>query len=366
MANSKTTKPKTSGKAAAGKPKTGKATAKKAAAKKAAAKKAAAKKTTVKKTAVKKTAVKKPSAKKTAAKKPTAKKAAAKKTTANKTTANKTAAKKTPAKRATTKKPTANKPTASKPTAKPPTDEVLSEIEDNLISYSYNFRSPATDREGKAWRKIAFSGPLKLLAKLVKHPVAQQLETLTIVGIDAKADKVIRVLSEGPPLAALRELRLGFLPEGQSDLVGFEERDCGDLTALSRACPRLEILRLLCPGFVAADHPTLRVLDARTGARPASVASLAKVSLPRLEELHLGFGVEDDEPLYASLIWPPNTLQPLLDGEALPTLRRLCLWPMPEDDGLFKLARASPLAKRVKIALRSTDDLEADTDAYTL
>ncbi|MCY0987719.1 hypothetical protein OV203_11325 [Nannocystis sp. ILAH1] len=244
---------------------------------------------------------------------------------------------------------------------------MLSEIEDNLISYAYDMKSPATDREGTAWRKVAFSGPLKILAKLVKHPVAQKLETLTVVDIDEKADKAIRVLAEGPPLAALRELRLGFLPEGQDELVGFEERNCGDLTALSRACPQLEILRLLCPGFVIGHHPTLRVLDARTGARPSSVASLAKASLPSLQELHLGFGVEDDEAMYASLVWPAKTLQPLLDGEALPTLRRLCLWPMPEDDGLFKLAKASPLGKRVKIELRSVDDdLEADTDAYTL
>lgn len=40
---------------------------------------------------------------------------------------------------------------------------------------------------------------------------------------------------------------------------------------------------------------------------------------------------------------------------------------MPEDDALFKLAKASPLGKRVKIELLSADeDLEADTDAYTL
>ncbi|WAS96437.1 hypothetical protein [Nannocystis punicea] len=284
----------------------------------------------------------------------------------NKTTKPKTSGEAT-TRKAAAGKPKTGKATASKTPASPPTDEVLSEIEDNLISYAYNMKSPATDREGKAWRKVAFSGPLKILAKLVKHPVAQKLETLTIVNIDEKADKAIRVLAEGPPLAALRELRLGFLPEGQDELVGFEQRNCGDLTALSRACPRLEILRLLCPGFVAGDHPTLRVLDARTGARPASVASLAKASLPSLEELHLGFGVEDDEPMAPSLVWPPKTLQPLLDGKALPTLRRLCLWPRPEDDGLFKLARASPLGKRVKIELLSADDdLEADTDAYTL
>ncbi|MFY0540648.1 hypothetical protein [Nannocystis pusilla] len=180
----------------------------------------------------------------------------------SKTTKPKTAGKATTRKAAAGKRKTG---AASKAAESLPTDEVLREIEDNLIAYAYNMKSPATDREGKAWRKVAFSGPLKILAKLVKHPVAQTLETLTIVDIDEKSDKAIRVLAEGPPLAALRELRLGFLPEGQDGLVGFEERNCGDLTALSRACPRLEILRLLCPGFVAGDHPTLRVLDARTG-----------------------------------------------------------------------------------------------------
>jgi hypothetical protein len=281
-----------------------------------------------------------------------------------KTTKPKTAGKVTTSKAAAGKakvnKTKASKAKTSKAAESPPTDEVLSEIEDHLLSYAYNRRSPATDREGKAWRTVAFSGPHKILAKLVKHPVAQKLETLTIVDVDT----AIRVLAGGPPLAALRELRLGSLPEGQSELVGFEERNCGDLTALSRACPRLEILRLRCPGFVAGDHPTLRVLDARMGARPASVASLAKASLPSLKELHLGFEVETDEPLYSSLFWSPRTLEPLFDAKALPTLRRLCLWPMPEDDGLFKLAKASPLGKRVKIKLLSVDeDLE---DAYTL
>ena len=247
------------------------------------------------------------------------------------------------------------------------TDAVLREIEDNLISYAYNRKSPATDREGRAWRKVAFAGPRALLAKLVKHPVAQTLETLTLVRIDAEADKLIQVLAKGPPLGALRELRLGLVPEGQDDLVGFEERDCGELAALARACPQLDVLRLLCPGFVAGDHPTLRVLDARTGAWPASVASLVEASLPGLEELHLGFGVDEEEALYPSLVWTADALTPLLDGKALPALRRLCLWPMPEDDGLVELVRASPLGKRVKVEMCSAEeDLEADTDAYTL
>ncbi|WP_434424773.1 hypothetical protein [Nannocystis pusilla] len=192
------------------------------------------------------------------------------KATTSKATTSKATTGKATAKKTTAKKTTAKKTTARKTAESPPTDEVLSEIEDNLISYAYNKNSPATDREGQAWRKVAFD-----------------------------------------PAAALPWIR---------------------------------------------------------GRRsPSSVASLTKASLPSLQELHLGFGVEDDEAMYPSLVWPPKTLQPLLAGEALPGLRRLGLWPMPEDDGLFKLARASPLARRVKIELLSVDDdLEADTDAYTL
>lgn len=247
-----------------------------------------------------------------------------------------------------------------------PKDPALEEIESHLLSFSYNMDSPATDRDGHVWRKVGFSGPRSIFKKLLKHPVAQELHTLTVAGLNGTSSDLknaIADLAAGPPLASLRELRLGVVREGQSE-VDFGKRKCGDLSALAAACPRLEVLRLLCPGFVAGAHPTLRVLDARLGALASSVASLASAELPKLEELHLGYEVNQEEPLHASLLWKERALDPILTGEGLPALRRLHLWPMPGDRKLAQKAKGSPLGKRVKVEVHDLDDIRAHTDAY--
>jgi hypothetical protein len=249
----------------------------------------------------------------------------------------------------------------------PVSDPALREIEDHLTSYSFNMDSPATDAEGNVWKKVCFAGPRAILKKLVHHPVAQRLETFTIGDPDDSGSftSALKVLGAGPPLGALRELRIGTLPEGQ-EAGELGDRKCGDLALLATACPHLEVLRLLCPGFVAGGHPMLRVLDARIGAKPSSVASLARASLPHLAELHLGFETDEEEGMAPSLIWSSRTLEPLLTGDVLPSLRHLHLWPTQEDDAQLRKAKASPLGRRVTVALRSFDDLEADTDAYTV
>ncbi len=198
-----------------------------------------------------------------------------------------------------------------------PKDPVLEEIEIHLLSFSYNMDSPATDSDGHVWRKVGFSGPRSVFKKLLQHPVAQKLHTLTVAGRNGTSSEfknAIADLAAGPPLASLRELRLGVLPEGQS-AGSFGKLKCSDLSALATACPRLEVLRLLCPGFVAGAHPTLRVLDARLGALASSVASLASAELPKLEELHLGYEVDQDEPLNAALLWKARARSSLDRGE---------------------------------------------------
>jgi hypothetical protein len=247
-----------------------------------------------------------------------------------------------------------------------PKDPVLEEIELHLLSFSYNMDSPATDSDGHVWRKVGFSGPRSVFKKLLQHPVAQELRTLTVAGLNGTSSDIknaIADLAAGPPLASLQELRLGVVPEGQS-AGSFGKLKCGDLSALAAACPRLEVLRLLCPGFVAGAHPTLRVLDARLGALGSSVASLANAELPRLEELHLGYEVEQEEPLNEALLWKKRALDPILTGESLPALRRLHLWPMPEDQEFAQKAKGSLLGKRVKVEVHDLDDIGADTDAY--
>ena len=247
-----------------------------------------------------------------------------------------------------------------------PKDPVLEEIESHLRAFSYNRDSPATDRDGHVWRKVVFSGPRSVFKKLLQHSVAQELHTLTVAGQNGTSSdfkNAIADLAGGPPLESLRELRLGVVPEGQS-AGSFGKLKCGDLSALAAACPRLEVLRLLCPGFVAGAHPTLRVLDARLGALASSVASLANADLPKLEELHLGYEVDQDEPLNEALLWKARALDPILTGESLPALRRLHLWPMPEDQEFAQKIKGSPLGKRVKVKVHDLDDIGEDTDAY--
>lgn len=252
-----------------------------------------------------------------------------------------------------------------KPPAEPK-DPALEEIEEHLLAFSYNMDSPATDSDGHVWRKVGFSGPRSVFKKLLQHSVAQKLHTLTVARLNGTSSNLKNALADlaaGPPLASLRELRLGVVPEGQS-AGSFGKLKCGDLSALATACPRLEVVRLLCPGFVAGAHPTLRVLDARMGALASSVASLANADLPKLAELHLGYEVDQEEPLNEALLWKARALDPILTGESLPALRRLHLWPMPEDREFAQKFKGSPLGKRVKVEVHDLDDIGADTDAY--
>jgi hypothetical protein len=113
-------------------------------------------------------------------------------------------------------------------------DPELRELEQNLPSIAGNMDSPTTDSQGQVWRRVAFSGSRAALKKLLHHPVAQRLDTLAIVYLDG----VLEELAGGHPLSELRELRLGRIPEGQDDLVGFKQRSCGDLSAPHAARPR--------------------------------------------------------------------------------------------------------------------------------
>jgi uncharacterized protein (TIGR02996 family) len=246
----------------------------------------------------------------------------------------------------------------------------LERIESHLVERAYtNGDEPrVTNPRGGFWRQVVFAGPPAVLLELLAHPSARLLRTLTLGSEDFQS--AIEALASSPPLEALRELRIGVLPEG-NDLADFDQRSCGDLSALTRACPRLEVLRLICPHFVVGAHPTLRVLDARVGAAPDSVAGLARASLAKLEELHLGYEYErndDSSPICCEAIeWGEDALEPLLDGDVLPALERLFLWPSPEPSSWqLERVKASALGRRLeKLEVRSMDALEEDTDAYT-
>lgn len=222
---------------------------------------------------------------------------------------------------------------------------------------------------GGFWHTVAFSGLAPVLAAVLAHPSARLLDTLTLSYLEAGAryDAGVGALCQTGPHAALRELRIGSVPEGQDELVDFAERTTGPLDALAQACPRLQVLRTLCPRFGAVSHPALRVLDARMGAAAESLDALADSRLPALEELHLGV-YADEEDLYPALRWEDGALDRLLRGDATPALKRLVLWCMPADPQTrwAPRVRTSPLGRRLtRLDVADWDDPGADAvDVY--
>lgn len=224
---------------------------------------------------------------------------------------------------------------------------------------------------GGFWHTVAFSGLSPVLAAVLAQPSARLLHTLSLSYLEAGAsyDAGVGALCQTGPHAALRELRIGSLPEGQDELVDFAERTTGPLAGLAQACPRLQILRTLCPRFGAVSHPALRIFDARMGATADSLHALADSRLPALEELHLGvYAAEED--MYPQLRWEADALAGLLRGDATPALRRLVLWCLPADAETPWAARvrASPLGRRLtRIDVADWDEPGADAaDVYEL
>ena len=222
------------------------------------------------------------------------------------------------------------------------------------------------------WRRIEFSGTAEQLRLVLAHRSARFVQVLHIRGIDDYSeiyDSAIAAIAEaGPRLGALRELRIGEIPEGQDASVGFGDRTCTNLGELARGCPRLTTLRLLCPTFDLGTQPfpRLRWLDARTGASPASLVALARARLPRLEQLELAFDANpEEEAMWASLCWPEHALDELLAAldVAMPALERLRLWPLPYEPDHPLLARLAG-TPRIEVAdwgaLTEKDDDDAD------
>jgi uncharacterized protein (TIGR02996 family) len=190
------------------------------------------------------------------------------------------------------------------------------------------------------WRWLAFAGSAEELELLLQHPSARLLHTLHVRGIDDHTDEydaaIAALAAVDPPLAGLRELRIGDVPEGQSAGASYGDRACNNLGLVADACPRLTTLRLLCPNFDLGPQTfaNLHWLDARMGASPESLTAIAQSRFPRLEQLDLGFETSpEDEMMWASLHWPEGALDELLAAVhvAMPALCRIRLWPMPYD-----------------------------------
>lgn len=220
------------------------------------------------------------------------------------------------------------------------------------------------------WRRIEFSGTAEQLRLVLAHRSARFVHVLHIRAIDDYSEiydsAVTAVAEAGPRLGALRELRIGEIPEGQDASVGFGDRTCTNLGELAPRCPSLTTLRLLCPTFDLGTQPfpRLRWLDARTGTSPASLAALARARLPRLERLDLAFDTNPkDEAMWASLWWPDDALDGLLAARevAMPALARLRLWPMPYEPDHPQLERLAG-APRIEVGNWEEPAEEDDAD----
>lgn len=218
------------------------------------------------------------------------------------------------------------------------------------------------------WRWLTFGGSAAQLGLVLAHPSARLLHTLRIHDIDDHSDDygpaIAALAAAGPPLAGLRELRIGNMPEGQSEGASYGERECSNLGELALACPRLERLRLLCPNFDLGGRTfaNLRWIDARMGASPDSLNAIARAWLPKLEQIDLGFETSpEDEVMWPSLSWSEDALDELLRAIdiAMPALRRIRLWPMPHG---FDHPLIQNLADTPRIELCDWDD-SAQSDA---
>jgi uncharacterized protein (TIGR02996 family) len=215
---------------------------------------------------------------------------------------------------------------------------------------------------GGFWRELRCAVVPAVLAELLAHPSARLLYRLAVDW----CDDAVEALAAARPLEALRVLRLGDMPE-RLEFTGFGGRTCGDLDRLGAAAPRLDTLRLLCPGFALGDHPTLRVLDVRMGVTQQALERLGSARLPRLEQIDLGFDPEDLTGI-RRILWPDEALDPLLASATLPALRVLRLWPMvPDPDEvesvgeLVERIQGSPLGQRLeRLEVVDWRTLEAD------
>ncbi len=222
------------------------------------------------------------------------------------------------------------------------------------------------------WRSLSFGGSHEELSMVLAHPSARLLHTLRIHAIDDYASDfapaIAALANTRPSLGALRELRIGDMPEGQDALVGFGERSCTNLDALAEPYPRLATLRLLCPNFDLGEREFvgLRWLDARMGASAASLAALGRARLPSLEALELGFETSPEEDaMYPELAWPEDALDELLAAidTRMPALRQIRIWPMPHTLDHPLIQRLSDMPR---IEIVDWDDVEDSSGAYDL
>ncbi len=194
----------------------------------------------------------------------------------------------------------------------------------------------------------AYSEQGALLKELVSRPAGRLLRRIDheLFAGDQSAAGIIEALAETRP-PALRELSLcDYEACCLSDLNGISWLECGDVSPLYAALPRLEELTLMGVVELGArvELPALRRFALRTGTLTrASLAAIVAADWPELEELELWFGDSN----YGAEC-EAGDVAPLLDGARLPKLRSLGLRNAELADELCALLPQSKLLPRLR------------------
>ena len=220
----------------------------------------------------------------------------------------------------------------------------------------------------------------KVVAALLQHPSALLLEELTITmnmlddGMYFR-DVVKAIAQYGAP--ALRTLRLGEYqqagPGGVDNGYDYENSwaGLGDASALWKAVPRLEHLRLqMNLGSASAngedkigtfDLPRLKHLEVITGGMSAGCArSFASGKLPAAESIELWFGSNN----YGGDATVKD-LDPLLAGDGVPKLQTLGLKNAEFADDIVAALAPSKILSRIQ-ALSLAHGMMTDAGTQTI
>ncbi|MCY1041651.1 WGR domain-containing protein [Corallococcus sp. bb12-1] len=165
----------------------------------------------------------------------------------------------------------------------------------------------------------------ELLGLLLAHPSARFLRSLTLgmACFDGENEyhDALKVLGKSKPLTTLRHLFIGDFEYPDDTEISWTH--VGNLQPLYSVFPQL---RELCVrgGEVELgkiDLPELRSFTVETGGLPLkAVKSIVKAQWPKLEALEIWFG-SDNYGAGGGV----KDIQPLLDGEGVPNLRKLGL-----------------------------------------
>ncbi|RKG79015.1 WGR domain-containing protein [Corallococcus terminator] len=204
----------------------------------------------------------------------------------------------------------------------------------------------------------------ELLGLLLAHPSARFLRSLTIgmACFDGENEyhDTLKVLGKSKPLTTLRHLFIGDFEYPDDTEISWTH--VGNLQPLYSVFPQLRELRVR-GGEVELgkiDLPELRSFTVETGGLPLkAVKSIVKAQWPKLEALEIWFG-SDNYGAGGGV----KDIQPLLDGEGVPNLRKLGLRNSDFTDALCEVlpkARVVAQLQELDLSMGTMTDAGAET-----